>query len=374
MLTNLTLRNFQCHRKLEVPLSQITTIVGSSDAGKSAVVRALNYVCLNNLRGTSFITHGKDKCAVILEADDQTIQRVKTKTSNTYATETNEYAAVSSEVPPEIAKILNIGEINIANQHDPLFWFSLTSGQLAKELNAIADIAWVDRVLQVSVSDLRRLNAELDVTTSRITELETEAKANEWVLQADEILQKLEAYETRCTEIAQATHKLTELVDRLESSQAQIQKLQTVVDDFQPLVTVYAAQDGIQRQYTRLDTILSSYPDVRPIRAIVRDFEPVQETYKTADTLRQQHSRLASLLTTIPETIPTQDEIDMIQKRLQYCKTVSEGHRRLTEFINQCEDYESQIHALSQDLRATKQQLHEQSEGVCPICRSPLPS
>jgi DNA repair exonuclease SbcCD ATPase subunit len=212
------------------------------------------------------------------------------------------------------------------------------------------------------------------VTTSRITELETEAKANEWVLQADEILQKLEAYETRCTEIAQATHKLTELVDRLESSQAQIQKLQTVVDDFQPLVTVYAAQDGIQRQYTRLDTILSSYPDVRPIRAIVRDFEPVQETYKTADTLRQQHSRLASLLTTIPETIPTQDEIDMIQKRLQYCKTVSEGHRRLTEFINQCEDYESQIHALSQDLRATKQQLHEQSEGVCPICRSPLPS
>jgi energy-coupling factor transporter ATP-binding protein EcfA2 len=153
MLTKLTLRNFQCHRKLEIPLSQITTIVGSSDSGKSAIVRALNYVCLNNLRGNSFITHGKDKCAVMLEADDQKIRRIKTKTENSYTTETNEFSAVSSEVPLAITKILNIGEINIANQHDPLFWFSLTPGQLAKELNAIADIAWVDRVLQVSVSD-----------------------------------------------------------------------------------------------------------------------------------------------------------------------------------------------------------------------------
>jgi len=88
--TKLTLRNFQCHRRLEIPLSQITTIVGSSDSGKSATIRALNYLCLNNLRGNSFITHGKDKCAITLEVDGQQIQRSKTKTSNSYATETNE--------------------------------------------------------------------------------------------------------------------------------------------------------------------------------------------------------------------------------------------------------------------------------------------
>jgi len=414
MLTHLSLRNFQCHDKLDIPLSQITTIVGGSDAGKSAIIRSLNFVCFNNLRGTSFITHGKDKCAVALEIDGQEIVRKRTKSSNSYSTETNEYSAVSSEVPPEIAQLLNIDAINVANQHDPLFWFSLTSGQLAKELNAIADIAWVDRVLQVSVSDLRKINAEVEVTNNRIAELEAEAKQTEWVTQADEELQKLEALETKIDRIAEANRKLTELIDRLESNQSKIRQLQAIIDDFTPVQKSYTAAESQRQKYTRIHSLLSSLPDIEPLQAAVDDFAPVQNAYTTADShgqkyerihsllsslpdieplqaavddfvpiqkayvaadcTKQQYQRLTSLLSALPETIPQPVEVETLQKRLQNLISIESAQSRLTGLIAQNKEYGLQIRTLTQDLHDTEHELRERSEGKCPLCLTPLPS
>jgi DNA repair exonuclease SbcCD ATPase subunit len=374
MLTNLTLQNFQCHEKLEIPLSQITTIVGGSDVGKSAIVRALNFVCFNSLRGNSFITHGRDKCSVTLEVDGQTIRRIKTKTSNSYTTETDEYSAVSSEVPPEIAKILNIDEINVANQHDPLFWFSLTSGQLAKELNAIADIAWVDRVLQVSVSDLRKINAEIDVTNNRIVELEAEAKQMEWVPQAEEELQRLESLETKINKIGEAHRKLTDLIDRLESIKMQTEQSQEIVDAFEPVQKRYAVADLHRKGYERLDSLLASIPDTHSLQAAVTAFTPVCEAYTVMDGYKQQGQRLEALLSTIPDVIPSLEEVEKLQKRMKNLTDIEVAQSRLTEMLAHNKDYGSQIHVLSQELRGLEQELIERSEGLCPICHTPLPS
>jgi exonuclease SbcC len=374
MLTHLSLRNFQCHQNLDIPLSKITTIVGPSDSGKSAIARALNFVCFNNLRGSSFITHGKDKCTVTLEVDGQTIKRTKTKTSNSYSTEANEYSAVSSEVPPEIAKILNVGDINVANQHDPLFWFSLTSGQLAKELNAIADIAWVDRVLQVSVSDMRKVNAEIDVTNSRITALESEEKQIEWVTQADEELQRLETLDVKVNKIAEASRKLSELIDRLEANQSQIERFQEIVEDFVPVQKAYTATDSHRQGYQRLDSLLSSIPDIRPLQAAVDGFVPVHAAFASADSTKQQCQRLSSLLSALPETIPSPDEVEKLQKRLQNLTMLETAQSRLNDLIVQNKEYGVQVRTLTEELQETEHELRERSQGKCPICLTQLPS
>ena len=45
-------------------------LVGTSNVGKSAVLRALRWVLMNNPAGDKFITHGKDVAKVILELDN----------------------------------------------------------------------------------------------------------------------------------------------------------------------------------------------------------------------------------------------------------------------------------------------------------------
>ena len=70
-LTEIRLENFQDHKDSVVSLTNgINLIVGSSDAGKSAILRAVNFVFHNNLKGDSFIRHGTSECKVTLKFSD----------------------------------------------------------------------------------------------------------------------------------------------------------------------------------------------------------------------------------------------------------------------------------------------------------------
>ncbi|MDR3181732.1 MAG: AAA family ATPase [Planctomycetaceae bacterium] len=98
MLKHLDLRNFQNHRKLHIDFGKITTITGCSDSGKSAIIRAIQWLCFNNLRGSSFITHGQDKCLVSVEiADYGSVSRIKTPKRNSYIFEDGDRDAVGAD-------------------------------------------------------------------------------------------------------------------------------------------------------------------------------------------------------------------------------------------------------------------------------------
>jgi predicted nucleic acid-binding Zn-ribbon protein len=90
--------------------------------------------------------------------------------------------------------------------------------------------------------------------------------------------------------------------------------------------------------------------------------------------LEQQYKRLDSLLSALPETIPPLDEVEKLQKRLRILGEIESAQDRLTELIEQCEGYETQIQARTSDLKNTERELHEQCQGVCPICQNQLPS
>lgn len=54
----LRIQNFQAHKDTTIEFDRITTIVGPSDIGKSAVLRALKWVAKNEPNGTSFVRDG----------------------------------------------------------------------------------------------------------------------------------------------------------------------------------------------------------------------------------------------------------------------------------------------------------------------------
>jgi len=73
-LKKLVLENFQVHPKLSLDLDpHITCIIGPSDVGKSAVIRALRWLCQNVPDGAEFIRDGTKQAIVTLQADGKTI-------------------------------------------------------------------------------------------------------------------------------------------------------------------------------------------------------------------------------------------------------------------------------------------------------------
>ena len=91
-LISLTLENFQAHEKLELDFgSSITVLRGASDVGKSAVLRALRWICQNDIAGDEFIRYGTKQAVVTLTIktgkETHEIVRVRGKGENSYKLE-----------------------------------------------------------------------------------------------------------------------------------------------------------------------------------------------------------------------------------------------------------------------------------------------
>ncbi|MDE2104483.1 MAG: AAA family ATPase, partial [Patescibacteria group bacterium] len=66
-IKSLELRDFQCHKSLVLDLNApVVCIKGPTDSGKSAILRALRWVCQNNFAGDDFIREGAKKAEVVL--------------------------------------------------------------------------------------------------------------------------------------------------------------------------------------------------------------------------------------------------------------------------------------------------------------------
>jgi chromosome segregation ATPase len=404
MFTQLKLHNFQNHRNLEIPLSKITTIIGESDTGKSAIVRAIQWLCLNSLQGDSFITHGRKKSYAILNVTNYgNIVRRRGSGINGYVLNDDEQRnAIGREVPADIAKILNIGEINIAAQHDPPFWFTLTASQLTKELNAIADIAWLDRVMQASNSNLRKTQTELDVVTARIASLETSLRESEYIETIDTDLQKLEKQDKDIQELKLQYEQLTDFVDRLNNYQKDVQTAKMVIHHFnQKIVPLYEQYAELNDTTGRITQFIESYPQITeetvtdlqtlqhncqqfcsvkdnfdrltellscPTEIPTLEIKQIQKQYQNMVDVHTHYEELSALLLTIPDKLPPSGDIAQLNKQITDIQTKQNAYDKLSGIIEQFTGALSGYKEFYSQVEQLETKLHEQLEGTCPIC------
>ena len=183
MIRSITLRNFQAHEARTIDLDRVTCIVGPSDQGKTAVLRALRWLCLNEPRGDAFITHGKDFARVKATLDTgDVITRQLGKKGNLYRVNDGEpYKAFGSSVPDEVAKILNVDGNNFQQQLDPPFWLMASPGEVSRSLNRIVDLERIDAVLSKCSGQIRSTKAAIGVCEKRLEQAEADCERLAWV-------------------------------------------------------------------------------------------------------------------------------------------------------------------------------------------------
>lgn len=250
-LTRLKLINFQKHRKLVLDLSPtITTIVGASDQGKSAIIRALRWVLTNQPNGDSFISHGATRCRVDVTIDDVRVSRQRGKGLNQYEMRHGElYKAFGSDVPAPVAQLANITDtVNIQQQHNSYFWLTLPPAQVTKELNKIVALDHIDRVIRnirskqnENKADLRaaeRLQqtaqeqleelASVPDETKALEQLDTQVK--KYGSQCDTIAEMKECV-SHCERLQKKLHTATQKEQLLNDFAKLLRTLQSEVDD-----------------------------------------------------------------------------------------------------------------------------------------------
>lgn len=192
MFNRLTLTNFQKHKDLSIALDpEVTVIGGPTEAGKSTILRALKWLCLNE-GCKPLIRVGAKSAKVELEVDGHKIVRERKGTENTYTLDGKPYKAFGTSVPPDITNILRVTPTNFQDQQDPAFWISLSAPQRSRELNQIVNLGAIDEALASVASELRKAKTAVEVSEDRLKTAQDKTREIVWVHEADEALRMLE--------------------------------------------------------------------------------------------------------------------------------------------------------------------------------------
>lgn len=182
MLKSLKLYNFQAHRKRLIQFDPaITTIRGPTDVGKSAVLRALRWLALNDTGGDEFVSWGADEAVAIVEMTnsyrggsfDAKIVRRK-GCENVYKLNGQVFKAFGAgKVPDVIAEVLGLCEINFQKQHDKPFWLDDPAGEVSRQLNKVIDLSVIDTAMSNAAKMVRQARERVSVSEARLGEKRT---------------------------------------------------------------------------------------------------------------------------------------------------------------------------------------------------------
>ncbi len=197
MIKRLNISNFQSHKNSELEFDEgINIIIGQSDSGKSAILRALRWVVDNTPSGDSFRSTWGGNTKVELSLDeDKVVGRSKTKTTNQYDIKNAILTSFNQGVPEEIKSILNFSSLNLQSQFDSPFLLAMSGGEVARYLNKIVHLDKIDLSLSNIGKTLRKEQTDLKYTEKEYDTAKEKEKEFDWIDGAEGCLVKLEIFE-----------------------------------------------------------------------------------------------------------------------------------------------------------------------------------
>ena len=337
-----TLRNFQAHSDRTVKFSpSITTIVGASDQGKSAILRALGWVCLNNFAGADFVRTGAKGASVKIVAhlgggESAVIVRERSASGakNTYAMDDDEFKAFGNGVPDPIAEVLQLNPINFQSQHDPPFWFAETAGELSRQLNKVIDLTVIDSSMSFVSSLVRKNESVSEVARERLEEFRQELVELEPQRARIAAFKKLKLKHTAKEDADEDRNQLRTLVESVRGNRAKTLRAQ--VTQGEALLSLARSAIDLRADHSQLDAIATEASSLYADSYGPPDFAPVHALKNKAELKLEEAEDLKDLITLI-------------------------------------ESGESYISRTQKCLHDAEQTFHNETEGAaCPLCGSTL--
>lgn len=192
-IQEVTIEGYQSHVNSTFSLSPgLTVITGPSDAGKTAIIRALRWFAFNEPTGEAFLHTIRNPDGSIKEAVDQakvsvtfdngvTITKTRRKGKTTYTHSDYPTPWEKAEVPPEIKETLGLlkqeyGDfetcLNFAFQLDAPFLLSETASVGAKVLGKLAGTEVVDKSISEVNKKTHQTRTEISYQDKQIGEID----------------------------------------------------------------------------------------------------------------------------------------------------------------------------------------------------------
>lgn len=229
MIKSVTIKNFLSHKKTRIRFAKgLNVICGKSEAGKSAIGRAINWVVNNRPLGNTYHSHWSSNTSVSLKTNNNVVKRVKTKTKNNYYLNGDKFTAFGSKIPDEINKALRISEINIQRQFTLPFLFSLSNGEISRYINKLANIESIDGYISGINKILSDEKREIEQERETYKSLKKEVLSFEWVHNAERDLDILEGVKNKTKKQKSKIVKINNLINEIETENKKLSQIKSL--------------------------------------------------------------------------------------------------------------------------------------------------
>ena len=277
MFKSIRIRNFQSHKHTFIKLNKgVNVIVGNSDHGKSAIIRAVRWVTDNRPSGIAYRSHWGGVTKVEIEKVDGTlISKVRSKTKNFYRISSPEndvqiYKGFNQQVPEEVKAALNMSSINIQNQLDMPFLLSNSPGDVARYLNSLVDLDVIDRAVSSINSKASRTSSETKSEKARLTELQEELDNYTGLDELESIIIQAEI----------TTGKIKKNKDNIIALSNILNSIKEIKDTAKEEAIVDTADELAQKAASIIRALPEKQQDITTLSAIINDVTNINKKIK----------------------------------------------------------------------------------------------
>lgn len=353
----------------------INLIVGTSDIGKSAFMRALNLAMHNEVPNREFVTYGEKDATVILEFSDGTVvERVKGSTKNAYYATLPDGTRIEKEklgntsaIPEEIFKALGSppidkkhGPLAYADQHSPLFLVSLTPTELPRCISELTGLDDYETAALDLAKNARRFDRKVKEVKDRITSIDAE----------------LEQYQGLDAEI-QAYDEMSKLIDDAEAARIDAEDAENRLQEYNLIL-----EQGRQ--------IIADINEAKKVLVVEPDFNSAKELESEIDRMLDalsEHSEIEEQIDQLKIEISNTGKIleSGLQSLIDEAKDVgallTNARRVLTEYnsilaegLKTKTEIAEAEETLTRLIKEQEQTIEEFTAAglLCPECKQPI--
>ena len=392
MFEVVAIKNFQSHKDTKLKFANgVNVLVGASDQGKSAILRAILWAVNNRPLGTDdIVSHwARDKKGKIEEemlvqitTENGFVIRRRSENANQYVlARIGEkdvfFNAINKDVPGDIQKFFRLSDVNIQQQHDSPFLLSQSSGDVAKYFNKIVRLDVIDRVLSNAESARRDTNKKIKEYEQERLNLQKQIEGYDWLDQAqalaanlnDNVIARIVSYTADYNALANEIELFIKTKDELKN-----------VPDIKSANALIEKIDGIEIDYAGFENLqieMEEYKKVNRDRKIFEMVKSGKDILSEIDMYIGDNAVLdvgAKLLQKeMDEYIENKKLSDMgfdknqVAELIKEIETIKPDYGMLRELNMQVKEYE--FAALNKDEAETeKSDLIKQLPDVCPTC------
>jgi DNA repair exonuclease SbcCD ATPase subunit len=346
VINSIELQNFQSHENSKLNLHPgINTIIGSSDSGKSAVLRAINWAIYNRPSGGAFISHwakdkkGKqiEKTIVSIIKNKKDLMRARDSGFNGYDLDGKILEAIGTDVPDEVKDFFNISEVNIQKQHDKAFLLSESSGEVARFFNRIIKLDVIDKSLSLIDSKKRENEKDLKNLKAEEIELTEQLETYNWIEDIEPKIVEAEKIQNQINEIGLKKSDL-------ENSLNQYKQHKEIVEDY--------------KKFDGLENTLSMFEDVN--HRLIENKKCLYELQKSLNDYNrykkdiEQNKQILSIETAVERYLKLDEKL----------KKMIENKEKLANSIKKYQEIREKLPIIEQRMKEYEEQLPD----ICPTC------